>query len=99
MSAPSDNLRTLTQAWLALVALTLASLALGRWTTATAWLPLLMAAVIWIKSAVVAHHFIEATHAHPFVRRVVRAFITLAPAALVLVALFGSEIARWLSLD
>ncbi len=99
MDTRTDSLSPLTVAWLALVALTLASLALGEWTAAAPWLPLLMAAVIWAKCAIVADHFLEANRAHPFIRRVVQTFIALAPIALVLITLFGPEIARWTTLD
>lgn len=98
MSARTDSLPSLTRAWLVLVALTLASIALGKWSAAIPWLPLLMAVVIWIKCAIIADRFIEADRAHPFVRRVVRVFIALAPIALILVTLFGPGIARLLTL-
>ena len=47
-----DNFPTLTLAWLALVVLTLVSLGLGEWFRAAAWLPLLVAALIWLKGAI-----------------------------------------------
>ncbi len=99
MNPPTDSRTSLTLAWLALVALTLASIALGKWSAAAPWPPLLMALIIWTKCAIVADRFIEANRAHPFVRRVVQTFIVLAPLALVLATLFGPGIGRWTTLE
>lgn len=99
MSTRTDTFSALTHAWLALIALTLASLALGKWSATIPWLPVVMAIVMWAKCAIIADRFIEANQAHPFVRRVVQVFIALAPSALILVTLFGSEISRWTALD
>jgi hypothetical protein len=94
----ADRFPTLTLAWLALVALTLASLGLGEWFAMADWLPLLVAAIIWLKGALVARYFIESDAAHPFVARLVQVFIAFAPVALVATAFFGDGIARWLAL-
>ena len=94
MTPPTDRFRILTATWLTLVALTLFSLGLGEWFRAAAWLPLLVAAIIWLKGALVAHWFIEANVAHPFIARVLQAFIAIAPLALVLTAFFGDILAR-----
>jgi hypothetical protein len=72
-------LQPLTVAWLALVALTLISPALGRWFHGADGLPLLVAAIVWIKGWLVARHFIEARLAHPFIARVLAGFIAFAP--------------------
>ena len=93
-----DNFPTLTLAWLALVALTLVSLGLGEWFRAAAWLPLLVAGMIWLKGALVARYFIEAPVAHHFIRRLLQAFIAIAPLALILTAFFGDTLARWATL-
>ncbi|MBS1188212.1 MAG: hypothetical protein H6R10_4 [Rhodocyclaceae bacterium] len=87
-----------TLAWLALVALTFASLGLGEWFHSASWLPLLVAAVVWIKGSLVARCFIESHRAHPFIARVLRAFIAFAPLALVATAYFGERLARWTAL-
>jgi predicted PurR-regulated permease PerM len=99
MNTRTCSLSALTQAWLTLVALTLASLAFGKWTAAAPLLPLLMAVVIWAKCAIVAEHFIEANEAHPFIRRLVRIFIALAPLALIIITFLGPEISRWTTLE
>lgn len=91
-------MKTPTLAWLALVALTLISLGLGEWFPAAAWLPLLVAAIVWVKGTLVARCFIESHVAHPFIARVLAAFIAFAPLALVATAYFGEKVARWTSL-
>jgi hypothetical protein len=95
MKTRHDNFSTLTLAWLALVALTLIGLGLGEWFRAANWLPLLVAAVIWLKGAIVARCFIESHIAHPFIARLLQGFIAVAPAALILTAFFGATLARW----
>jgi hypothetical protein len=98
MKTSHDNFSTLTLAWLALVALTLISLGLGEWFRAADWLPLLVAALIWLKGAVVARCFIESHIAHPFIARLLQGFIAVAPSALILTAFFGSTLAGWATL-
>lgn len=95
---PSSSLRPLTTAWLALVALTLISLGLGQWFHGAPWLPLLVAAIVWIKGTLVARQFIESRLAHPFIARVLAGFIAFTPIALVLTAFFGGQFARWATL-
>lgn len=92
-----DHFALITAAWLALVALTLASLGLSEWFRDISWLPLVVAAIMWVKGAVVARCFIEAHVAHPFIARVLKVFIALAPIALIITAFFGSTVARWAS--
>ena len=87
-----------TLAWLALLALTLASLALGHWLHGVPWLALPVAAIIWLKGWLVARHFIESHIAHPFIARLLQGFIAIAPAALILTAFFGDTLARWATL-
>ncbi|WP_295009052.1 hypothetical protein [uncultured Dechloromonas sp.] len=93
-----DHFALITAAWLALVALTLLSLGLGEWFRDVSWLPLVVAAIMWIKGVVVARCFIESHVAHPFIARVLQVFIALAPIALIVTAFFGSTVARWASL-
>ncbi|THF55366.1 hypothetical protein [Pseudothauera rhizosphaerae] len=95
---PSSALAPLFAAWLALVALTLLSLALGAWFHGSDWLPPAVALLIWLKGTLVARHFIEAPLAHPFIRWLLRAFVAFAPLALVGIAFFGGEFARWATL-
>lgn len=95
---PATALGPLTYAWLALVALTLLSLGLGQWFHGAAWLPLLVAVIVWLKGALVARCFIESHIAHPFIRRVLNGFVAFTPVALVLTAFFGGQFARWATL-
>jgi hypothetical protein len=74
--------------WLALLALSFTGLLLGDWFGHRPWLPLLVAAIIWVKGSLVAHYFIESHTAHPFVRWLLRVFIATVPAALVITAWF-----------
>lgn len=96
--APSTSLKPLFGTWLALVAMTLLSLALGHWFHGAHWLPLIVAAIIWLKGHLIARHFIESHLAHPFIARVLSGFIAFTPLALLLIAFFGRNFARWASL-
>ncbi|MGE5493662.1 MAG: hypothetical protein ACM31P_20580 [Actinomycetota bacterium] len=98
MNAVTTSPAAATRAWLALVILTLASLGLGEWFPAATWLPLLVAAIVWVKGCLVARCFIEAHVAHPFIARGLRVFIAFAPLALVATAYFGDHLARWTAL-
>lgn len=98
MTSKIDRFRVLTAAWLGLVALTLVGLGLGEWFRDAHWLPLLVAAIIWLKGALVARQFIESHLAHPFIARLLQAFIAVAPIALLLTAFFGDTLARWATL-
>ncbi len=98
MNGKPDHFSALTLTWLALVALTLVSLGLSEWFRSVRWLPLLVAAIIWLKGAMVARWFIESHVAHPFIARIIQAFIALSPTALVLTAFFGDTLARWATL-
>lgn len=85
-------------AWLGLVLLTFLSLFLGEWFHGAAWLPLLVAAILWSKGTLVARHFIEAPRAHPFIAWLLRIFVALTPFLLLLTAFFGRPLARWFTL-
>jgi hypothetical protein len=98
MNSKNDHFFGLTVAWLALVALTLVSLGLSEWFRDARWLPLLVAAIIWLKGALVARSFIESHIAHPFVARVLKVFIAFAPIALIATAFYGGTLARWATL-
>ena len=74
------------------------SLGIGQWFHGMVWLPLLVAAIVWIKGIVIARYFIESQLTHPFIRRVLRYFIAFTPVALVLVVFFGGQFARWATL-
>jgi len=95
---PSTRLGPLLLTWLALVALTLLSLILGEWFGGAGWLPMLVAAIIWLKAWLVARYFIEAQLTRTLIRRIIWAFIAFAPIALVLTDLFGRQATRWLHL-
>ena len=98
MPATKDHFPLLTAAWLALVALTLLSLGLSEWARDVAWLPLIVAAIMWIKGVLIARCFIETHVAHPFIRRVLKIFVAFAPIALAATAFFGATLARWATL-
>lgn len=94
----SAGLAPFTHAWLGLIALTFASLYLGHWFHGTAWLQILVAAIIWLKGILVANQFIEIKAAHVFIRRVVLGFVAITPLALLIIAYFGNQVARWATL-
>ena len=85
-------------AWLGLVLLTLASLFSGTALRADTWLPVLVAAIIWLKAWLVARYFLEAQLTHNFIRRMIWIFIAFAPIALVLTDRFGRQFAAWVQL-
>lgn len=47
-------------------------------------MPVVVAAIIWIKGTVVARHFLESRTAHPFIAWLLRVFVAIAPVALLL---------------
>jgi uncharacterized membrane protein YoaK (UPF0700 family) len=85
----------LTLVWLALLLLTAVSLAAGEWFYAAGWLPLLVAALIWVKGTLVARYFIETPQAHPFIVWLLRLFIAFAALALLITSYFPATLARW----
>lgn len=95
---PCTSLRPLVIGWLALVLLTLLSPGLGHWLHGAAVLPVIVAAIVWIKGSLVASRFIEAGSARPFIRRVVLVFVACSPLALIFIAFFGGHVARWTAL-
>lgn len=95
---PSSSIAPLFHAWSALVGLTLISPFLGQWLHGAAWLQLLVAAIIGVKGWLIAHHFIETELAHPFIRRVMGAFIAFTPTALLLTIFWGRQFASWATL-
>jgi hypothetical protein len=95
---PGAHLAPLVYAWLALVMFTLLSLGLGQWFHGATWLPILVAAIVWLKGMLVARQFIELPLAHPFIAWVLRVFIAFTPLALLVTAFFGAQFARWTTL-
>ena len=95
---PSTSLVPLTLCWLGLCILTLLSLGLGQWFHAAAWLPLLVAVIVWVKGTVVARYFIESDLTHNFIRRLLKVFIAFAPLWLILTGFYGGQFAQWGSL-
>ena len=95
---PSTSLVPLTLTWLVLCVLTVLSLGLGQWFHAAAWLPLLVAVIVWVKGTLVARYFIESELAHPFIRRLLMGFIAFAPLWLILTGFYGGQFAQWGSL-
>lgn len=96
--SPLPGVRSLFLAWIGLLTLTAISLGLGAWFHESRWLPLPVAAIVWLKGSLVARHFLESPRAHPLIVWLLRVFVGFAPAALVLTAFFGREFARWATL-
>jgi hypothetical protein len=95
---PLSHFTLLVLAWLGLALLTLVSTGLGTWLRGASVLPLLVAAIIWVKAQLVARYYLELHSSHVFIRRLVSVFIAFVPVALVLTDLFGDQIAAWLTL-
>ena len=97
-STNPTSLVPLALVWLALVSLSLFSLLLGEWVGRAAWLPVVVATVIWLKAWLIARYFLEAYQCVAFIRRLVLGFIAFAPVALVLTDTFGTQLAKILQL-
>jgi hypothetical protein len=52
-------------------------------------MPLLVAAIIWVKGSLVARYFIESHTAHAYVTWLLRIFIAVVPIALLIIAILG----------
>lgn len=76
----------LLQAWAALLVLTCVSLLLGEKFGHASWMPVPVAAIIWLKGTVVARCFLESRTVHPFIAWLLRAFVAFAPVALLTTA-------------
>jgi hypothetical protein len=99
MNAPArPRFALLTAAWLGLLALTGASVALGEWFAPAPAMVAALALVLWLKGVLVARCFIESASAHPWIAAMLRVFVALWPIALVLTALFGPSLVRWATL-
>ena len=85
--------------WLLLVGLTLAGIAIGEGATPGLWVTVTVAVITAVKGRLVIDAFMELSGAHPGIRRVVRSFGLLVPALMVLVYLFGPQIAAITSLN
>lgn len=79
--------RNATQAWLALLIITVVTAALAVTERGVLpWMGWVIAALVWWKAWLVAEHYLELAEAAPVFRRIVLSFISLAPLALVLTA-------------
>ncbi|HZW20368.1 cytochrome C oxidase subunit IV family protein [Noviherbaspirillum sp.] len=83
MTSAAKN-HSVVHAWAGLLALTGLSLVAGHSHGHAQWMPLLVAALIWIKGTVVARYFLESKDAHPFIVWLLRLFIAFAPVALLI---------------
>ena len=86
--------RTVDWTWILLVSLTLVGVAIGEGAEPGFWVTLTVAAIAAFKGRLVIDQFMELGSAHPAIRRLVRLFGLLVPALMVLVFLFGPQIAR-----
>ena len=93
--APSHALRPIVLAWLGLLSLSFFSLSLGQNLSQQQFLAFVVAAICWLKGHLVAHYFLEAQQAHPFIRRVLYTFFSLVPILLIITVLWGQDLAAW----
>lgn len=98
ISSHHAALRPLGGAWLVLLGLTALSLGLGVYWHGKGGLPLIVAGVLWLKGWLVVRYFLEVDSVHPFIRRVLLAFIAITPLCLAFTTLFAAQFARWASL-
>lgn len=89
MSTKNDKTAVPVIPWLGLLALTLVSLVLGNRFGHAQWMPLIVAALIWIKGTLVAKYFIDLDNAHYVIALIVKIFVAFVPVALVLTSFFG----------
>ncbi len=83
---------TATRAWLALLAITVASAGIAVAERGVLpWVGWLIAALVWFKARLVARHYLEVHDVAPVFRRIVAVFIALAPLALVVTAWLESR--------
>ena len=86
------NPRNVTQAWVALVIITVATAGIAVAERGVLpWVGWLIAALVAWKAWLVADHYLEVADAAPVFRRIVLAFISLAPLALVVTAWLESR--------
>lgn len=86
--------RTVDWTWILLISLTLAGVSIGEGAEPGFWVTLTVAAIAAFKGRLVIDQFMELGSAHPAIRRLVRLFGLLVPALMVLVYLFGPQIAQ-----
>lgn len=86
--------RSVDWAWIILVALTLLGVAIGGGAEPGFWVTLSVAAIAAFKGRLVIDQFMELNTAHPTIRRLVRLFGLFVPALMMLVYLFGPQIAQ-----
>lgn len=82
-SAPQSTHRVLALTWLGLMLLTALSILIGHELHGKAGLQPLVAAVLWLKSWLVARYFLEGRGIHWFFRRVLYGFIAITPLCLI----------------
>ncbi len=88
------SLLTLTLTWLVLVVLTLAGAGLGDGASPGLGLTLIVATITALKGGLVIEEFLEVSGATPGIRYPVRLFGLLVPVCMLLVFLYGPQIAQ-----
>jgi hypothetical protein len=92
------SLPALALTWILLVILTLAGADLGDGASPGLGLTLIVATITALKGGMVIEEFLEISSARPGLRYPVRVFGLLVPVCMVLVYLYGPQIARLTSL-
>lgn len=86
--------RSIDGTWIILVGLTLVGVAIGEGADPGLWVTLTVAAIAAVKGRLIIDQFMELGGAHPAIRRLVRLFGLLVPALILIVHLFGPQIAE-----
>ncbi len=95
MPSMSTSARRIDYTWLILIGLTLGGVALGVEAAGPSlWLTLVIAAITALKGRLVIDQFMELGNANPHIRRLVRLWGLLVPALILLVWVWGPQIAR-----
>lgn len=94
----NPSFRALMLTWLILVVLTLTGAALGDGASPGLGLTLVVAAITALKGGLVIEEFLEIGQTRPAIRYPVRLFGLLVPGSMLVVYLYGPEIARLTSL-
>ncbi len=98
-AAMTTRVRSVDWTWIVLISMTLAGVAVGEGAEPGFWVTLAVAAIAALKGRLVIDQFMELGSAHPAIRRLVSLFGLLVPALMVLVYLFGPQIAQLTTLS
>lgn len=86
--------RSVSWTWALLISLTFLGVSIGEGSEPGLRITLVVAVITAVKGRLVVDQFMELGDAHPGIRRLVRLYGLLVPALMVVILLFGPEVAR-----